>query len=156
VSHKCNYNYWDHFFCDHIWYDIFVKCNWIDTRWQWYSTHLYTNNTQNNTINNKTVRITNKITQTKNMEEWWPCPVIASFTLAFALQLREKHGKTSVKVAKEIHGTNSHRWHYKIFETNFWTPVRLRDRLCVSSWGQCKNSHSRQFISLLSVYLVTE
>jgi hypothetical protein len=32
--------------------DIFVNCNWVDTRWQWYSTHLHTNNTQDNTINN--------------------------------------------------------------------------------------------------------
>ena len=23
-----------------IWYDIFVNCNWVDTRWQQYSTHL--------------------------------------------------------------------------------------------------------------------
>jgi predicted ATP-dependent serine protease len=28
-----------------------------------------------------------------------PCPVFASYTLAFALQLREKHGKTSATVA---------------------------------------------------------
>jgi len=27
-----------------------------------------------------------------------PCPVSAGFTLAFALQLRKKHGKTSVRV----------------------------------------------------------
>jgi len=35
-----------------IWYDIFVNCNWVDSRWQQCSTHLHTNNTQNNTINN--------------------------------------------------------------------------------------------------------
>jgi hypothetical protein len=29
-----------------------------------------------------------------------PCPVIASYTLAFALQLMKKHGKTSVRVAQ--------------------------------------------------------
>ena len=34
------------------------------------------------------------------MEECGPCPVFASFTLAFVLQLREKHGKTSVRVRK--------------------------------------------------------
>jgi len=28
------------------------------------------------------------------------CPVFASFTLAFALKLRKKHGKTSVRVRK--------------------------------------------------------
>ena len=31
---------------------------------------------------------------TTNVEECWPCPVFASFTLAFALQLRKEHGKT--------------------------------------------------------------
>jgi hypothetical protein len=31
-----------------LWYDIYVfNCNWVDTRWQQYSTHLHTNNTQN-------------------------------------------------------------------------------------------------------------
>ena len=29
------------------------------------------------------------------------CPVFASYTLAFALQLRKKHGKTSVRLAEE-------------------------------------------------------
>ena len=33
------------------------------------------------------------------MEECGPCPVLASITLAFALQPRKKHGKTSVRVA---------------------------------------------------------
>jgi hypothetical protein len=82
--------------------DVSVNCNWVDTRLQWYSTHLHTNSTQNNTINNKTTRIMSKTTQIRNLEECWPCPVFVSFTLAFALQLREKHGKTSVRVAEEI------------------------------------------------------
>jgi hypothetical protein len=30
-----------------------------------------------------------------------PCPVFASYTLAFALQLRNKHGKTSVRVVEK-------------------------------------------------------
>jgi hypothetical protein len=34
------------------------------------------------------------------LEECGPCPVSPSFTLAFALQLRKKHGKTSVRVRK--------------------------------------------------------
>ena len=58
------------------------------------STHLHTNSTQNNTNNNRTTQITT------NVEECGPCPVFASFTLAFALQLREKHGKTSVRLRK--------------------------------------------------------
>jgi len=32
-------------------YDTFVNCNWVVTRWQQYSTHLHTNNTQNNANN---------------------------------------------------------------------------------------------------------
>jgi len=43
-----------------------------------------TNNTQNNTT---------------ILEECEPCPVLASYTLAFALQPKKKHGKTSVRVA---------------------------------------------------------
>jgi len=34
------------------------------------------------------------------LEECGPCPVFASFTLVFALQLRKKHGKTTVRVRK--------------------------------------------------------
>jgi len=34
------------------------------------------------------------------VEECGPCPVFASFAVAFALQLRKKHGKTSVRVRK--------------------------------------------------------
>jgi len=36
-----------------------------------------------------------------NWEECWPCSVLASYTLAFALQLMKKHGKTSVRVGEE-------------------------------------------------------
>jgi hypothetical protein len=35
------------------------------------------------------------------MEECGPFPVFASYTLAFALQLRKKHGKTSVRVVEQ-------------------------------------------------------
>jgi len=42
-----------------------------------------------------------RTTQLTNWEECGPCLVFASYTLAFALQLRKKHGKTSVRVAEE-------------------------------------------------------
>ena len=60
------------------------------------STHLHANNTQNNTNNNRTTQITS------NVEECGPCPVFASFTLAFALQLRKKRGITSVIGKKNL------------------------------------------------------
>ena len=34
-----------------------------------------------------------RTTQLTNWGEFGPCPVFASYTLAFALQLRKKHGK---------------------------------------------------------------
>jgi len=37
---------------------------------------------------------------TINVEECGPCPVFASFTLAFASQLTKEHGKISVSVRK--------------------------------------------------------
>jgi hypothetical protein len=36
----------------------------------------------------------------QKIEKCGPCPIFASYTLAFALQLRKKHGKTSVRVAQ--------------------------------------------------------
>jgi hypothetical protein len=72
-------------------FDTFINCNWVVTRWQYTFTH---NNTQNNTKNNQTTQIKTTV------EECGPCPVFARFTLAFALQLRKKHGKTSVRVRK--------------------------------------------------------
>jgi hypothetical protein len=42
------------------------------------------------------------------MVECGPCPVFASFTLAFALQLRKKHGKTSVTVQYTYYQKHPH------------------------------------------------
>ena len=53
----------------------------------------------------RTTQSTQKIrrpTQLTNWEECGPCPVFASYTLAFALQLRKKQGKTSFRVAGEL------------------------------------------------------
>src|SRR5215468_4457449 len=62
--------------------------NWVDTRWQHYTTHLHADNTQN--------------TQRGEFGKCGPCPVFASYTLAFALQLRKKHGKPSVLSSEEL------------------------------------------------------
>jgi hypothetical protein len=67
----------------------------VDTRWQQYSTHLHTNSTQNTEYG---TYITIK---GKEIGKCGPCPVFASYTPAFALQLRKKHGKTSVKVVEK-------------------------------------------------------
>jgi hypothetical protein len=49
-------------------------------------------------INTKTIHRTTHLTNKKGCG---PCPVIARCTLAYALQLKKKHGKTSVRVAGE-------------------------------------------------------
>jgi hypothetical protein len=43
------------------------------------------------------------IEQNKNLEKCGPCPVFAALTTAFALQLRKKHDKTSIRVAIHKH-----------------------------------------------------
>jgi uncharacterized integral membrane protein len=50
-------------------------------------------------IYTRTIHRTTQLTTT--WEECGPCPVFAIYTLAFALQPRKKHGKTSVKIAEE-------------------------------------------------------
>jgi H2-forming N5,N10-methylenetetrahydromethanopterin dehydrogenase-like enzyme len=45
--------------------------------------HIYTQKIHRTIQNNTTI-----------LEECGPCPVLASYTLEFALQLRKKHGKT--------------------------------------------------------------
>jgi len=50
--------------------------------------HVYTQ-TKHRTTQNKQY-----IEQHNNLGECGPCPVLASYNLAFALQLRKKHGKT--------------------------------------------------------------
>ena len=42
-----------------------------------------------------------RTTQFTNQEECVPCPVFARYTLAFALQVKKKRGKISVRVAGE-------------------------------------------------------
>ena len=45
-----------------------------------------------------------RTTQLTKWEECGPCPIFASYTLTFALQLRKKDGKTSVRVEKPQSG----------------------------------------------------
>ena len=54
--------------------------------------HIYTQTIHRTTQNKQYTE------QHNNLGECGPFPVLARFTLAFALQLRKKHGKTSVRV----------------------------------------------------------
>jgi len=56
--------------------------------------HIYTKQyTERHKTNNTYIE------QHNNLGKCGPYPVLARFTLAFALQLRKKHGKNSVRVA---------------------------------------------------------
>jgi hypothetical protein len=61
--------------------------------------YIYTQTIHRTTQSTQTVHRTTQVTT--NWEECGPWLVFASYTLAFALQLREKHGKISVRVAEE-------------------------------------------------------
>jgi hypothetical protein len=78
----------------YILYIFIFYCNWVATRWQQYSTHLHTNSTQN--TENGTY-----ITLKKTLESAGR-PLSLRVILEFALQLRKKHGETSVRVAEKF------------------------------------------------------
>jgi len=63
-------------------------------------------------------------------EECRPCPVFASYTLEFALQLRKTHGKTSVKVAEECQLV---RWKQNIQNRTYIT-IRTKNNI-YSNWN---------------------
>jgi len=54
--------------------------------------HIYTTQTVHRTTQNKQY-----IEEHNNLWECGPCPVLARFTLTFALQLRKKHGKNLIQ-----------------------------------------------------------
>jgi hypothetical protein len=64
--------------------------------------HLHTNSTQNTEDGTHITITRKKKTNTREkIGKCWPCPVFGSYTLAFTLQLRKKHGKTSVRVVEK-------------------------------------------------------
>jgi len=77
--------------CPHC---IYVFCIYMRTNSDLcHSTvHIYTQTIHRTTQNKQYI-------QHKDLEECEPCCVFAGFTLAFAVQLRKEHGKTSVRVA---------------------------------------------------------
>ena len=63
--------------------------------------HIYTQTIHRTTQSTQTIHRT---TQFTNWEECGTCPVFVRYTLAFALQMRKKYGKTSVRVVEEEDG----------------------------------------------------
>jgi hypothetical protein len=63
--------------------------------------HIYTQTVHRTTQSTQTIH---RRTQFTNWEECGPCPVFARYTLAFASQLREKHGKRGKNTEKPQSG----------------------------------------------------
>jgi hypothetical protein len=72
-----------------IYYYLFLTAIWL-TPGSSSTVHIYTQ-TAPNIHNNKK----------KKIGKCGPCPVFASYTLVFTLQLRKKHGKTSVWIVEK-------------------------------------------------------
>jgi len=60
--------------------------------------HIYPQTTHRTTQSTQTIHRTTQLT---NWEECGPYHVFTCYTIAFALQLRKKHEKTSIRVAEE-------------------------------------------------------
>jgi hypothetical protein len=88
--------------------------------------HIYTQmvhrTTQLSTLVGRLSGIRTQSGQT-NWEECGPCPVFASYTRTFALQLRKKNGETSVSIAEECQLT---RWKQNVQNRTYMT-VRIRN-----------------------------
>ena len=67
--------------------------------------HIYTQTIQRTTLSTQTIHRTKQFT---NQEVCGPCPIFERYALAFALQLRKKHRKISVRVAGECQYRCSH------------------------------------------------
>jgi hypothetical protein len=65
----------------------FVNCNWVVTRWQQYSTHLHTNNTQNDT----------KQTMHRTTQQFWKSAGRAPSWLVIPWHLPCNRGKSTEK-----------------------------------------------------------
>jgi hypothetical protein len=72
--------------------------SWVNTRLQQYITNLHTNSTHNTEKG--------KLGSERKIGKCESCPVFANYTLTFALQVRKKHGKPSVRVGNTITSIN--------------------------------------------------
>jgi hypothetical protein len=73
-----------------------VRTTWYDM--MYFSTAIGLTLGGSGTVHIYTQTIPRTTQITTNLEECGPCPFFVSFTLAFALQLRKKHGKTPVRL----------------------------------------------------------
>ena len=102
-------------------------------------------------IYTQTIHRTTQITT--NLEECGPCPVFAGFNLAFALQLRKKHEKVSVRVRKSsvrvkyTHYQNTHTLQNLHTHTHIHTHIHTHTHTHTQT-----HTHSRSHITKSTHY----
>jgi len=76
-------------------YDVFVNCNWVATRWHYYSTHLHTHTHARTHTHTKHRTTQNKqyIEQHKNFGRMRAVPYLCRFYPGICLTTEEKVGK---------------------------------------------------------------
>jgi hypothetical protein len=88
--------------------------SWVDTWWQQYITYLHTNSTHT--------------TEKGKFGKCGPYPIFASYTLAFALQLRKKHNESKEQKLCFIIKSN-----YSVQITLVWKSKRSFLKCCIWS-----------------------
>jgi hypothetical protein len=82
-------------------YDIFVNCNWVATRWQYLSTYIHKNNTENDT--KQTIhRTTQNIHRTQKFGRVRAMPRLYGFYPGICLTTEKKSRKTLSQVSHVI------------------------------------------------------
>jgi len=80
---------------DTLWYDIFVNCSWVATRWHQYSTHFYTHTIHRTTQKEYTE-------QRKNLGRVRAVPRLCGFYPGICLTTEEKARKTLSQGSRRV------------------------------------------------------
>jgi hypothetical protein len=73
---------------------IIINCNWVDTHWQQYSTHLHKNSTQN-AENGTYITIKRKLWEVRAV------PCLCELYPGICLTTEKNHGETSARVVEK-------------------------------------------------------
>ena len=128
--------WYDMIWYDMIWYDMIYLSTAVGlTPGGTGTAHIYTQ-TIHRTTQIQTIHRTTQITT--NLEKCGPCPIFASFTLAFALQLRKKHGKPSVRVVSNTRNYVSEEFAVSFFRVEHHCPLMSMLHPRLSSLSETK------------------
>jgi hypothetical protein len=136
--------WYDMMWCDMIWYDVIWYDIWYDIIYFLIAIGLTPGGSSTVHIYTQTIHRT---TQVNNWEGCGPCPVFASYALAFALKMRKKHGKPSIRVDEECQLA---RWKQNV-QNRTYIKIRIH---CISIFKQVyTGSHSEEDTCSYNIFL---